>query len=43
MARKDKLRFDGMGLPGFLPLSTDARRRFTDIENLPMRRDDVII
>jgi hypothetical protein len=43
MARKDKLRFDGMGLPGFSPLLADSRRRFTDIENLPMRKDDVVI
>jgi hypothetical protein len=43
MARKDKLRFDGMGLPKFSPLIADAQRRFTDIENLPMRNDDVII
>ncbi|XP_062599479.1 sulfotransferase 2A8-like [Saccostrea cucullata] len=45
MATKEKLRVDGLIVPGFKPLSTlrDARRRLADIVNLPTRKDDVFI
>ncbi|XP_056016817.1 sulfotransferase 2A8-like [Ostrea edulis] len=43
MATKEKLRVDGLVLPGFSPLLADARKRFLDIENLPMRKDDVLL
>ncbi|XP_048765391.2 sulfotransferase 2A8-like [Ostrea edulis] len=43
MATKEKLRVDGLVLPGFSPLLADARKRLLDIENLPMRKDDVLI
>ncbi|XP_061166951.1 sulfotransferase 2A8-like [Saccostrea echinata] len=43
MASKEKIRVDGIVLPGFKPLLQDANQRLRDIENLPMRKDDVLI
>ncbi|XP_061166771.1 sulfotransferase 1A1-like [Saccostrea echinata] len=41
MASKEKIRVDGIILPE--PLQQDANQRLRDIENLTMRKDDVLI
>ncbi|XP_061167118.1 sulfotransferase 2A8-like [Saccostrea echinata] len=45
MTTKEKLSVDGLLVPAFLPLQTltDARKRIADIENLPIRKDDVFV
>ncbi|XP_055997937.1 alcohol sulfotransferase-like [Ostrea edulis] len=37
------LRLNGLNLPPFLPLKADASKRVSEIENLLLRRDDILI
>ncbi|XP_062599951.1 sulfotransferase 1E1-like isoform X1 [Saccostrea cucullata] len=39
----ERIVFDGMTLPEFVPLKKDAKKRFEEIKNLECRKDDVLL